>query len=89
MIEGTLTAVGKSNDGHGASSPSGDPHQRPRGLGCASKRRPPGRPASQWQAPCGTPAPKRADGDHWEWILTKNAGADPARSAHGKASAAS
>ena len=33
MIERTLTAVGKSNDGHGASSPSGDPYQRSRGLG--------------------------------------------------------
>src|SRR5690606_11018262 len=33
MIERTLTAVGKSDDGHGASSPSGDPYQRSRGLG--------------------------------------------------------
>ncbi|MNF59181.1 hypothetical protein D3C84_407620 [compost metagenome] len=33
MIERTLTAVGKSNDGHGASSPSGDLYQRPHGLG--------------------------------------------------------
>ncbi|MNP38756.1 hypothetical protein D3C76_1322920 [compost metagenome] len=33
MIERTLTAVGKSNSWHGASSPSGDPYQRSRGLG--------------------------------------------------------
>ena len=33
VIERTLTAVGKSNDGHGASSPSGDLYQRPHGLG--------------------------------------------------------
>ncbi|MND64873.1 hypothetical protein D3C80_562220 [compost metagenome] len=33
VVERTLTAVGKSNDGHGASSPSGDLYQRPRGLG--------------------------------------------------------
>ncbi len=33
MIERTLTAVRKSNGGHGASSPSGDPYQRPHGLG--------------------------------------------------------
>ncbi len=33
MIERTLTAIGKSNGGHGASSPSGDPYQRPHGLG--------------------------------------------------------
>ncbi|OQR35405.1 hypothetical protein BWR15_15400 [Pseudomonas sp. T] len=66
MIEGTLTTVGKSNDGHGASSPSGDPYERPHGLGCASKRRPPGKPASQWQAPCRHPAHSRADVDHWK-----------------------
>ena len=33
VFERTLTAVGKSNDGHGASSPSGDLYQRPHGLG--------------------------------------------------------
>jgi hypothetical protein len=33
MIKRTLTAIGKSNGGHGASSPSGDPYQRPHGLG--------------------------------------------------------
>ena len=33
MIERTLTAVRKSNGGHGASSPSGDPYQRSHGLG--------------------------------------------------------
>jgi len=33
VIERTLTAIGKSNNGHGASSPSGDPYQRSRGLG--------------------------------------------------------
>ncbi|TLX71415.1 hypothetical protein FAS41_24980 [Pseudomonas nicosulfuronedens] len=66
MIERTLTTVGKSNDGHGASSPSGDPYERPHGLGCASKRRPPGKPASQWQAPYRHPAHSRADVDHWK-----------------------
>ncbi|MOA26688.1 hypothetical protein D3C78_1475000 [compost metagenome] len=33
VIERALTAIGKSNSGHGASSPSGDPYQRSRGLG--------------------------------------------------------
>ena len=33
VIKRTLTAIGKSNNGHGASSPSGDPYQRSRGLG--------------------------------------------------------
>ncbi len=33
VIERALTTVGKSNGGHGASSPSGDPYQRSRGLG--------------------------------------------------------
>ncbi|MNZ98000.1 hypothetical protein D3C78_1172690 [compost metagenome] len=33
LLERTLTTVGKSNDGHGASSLSGDPYQRPRGVG--------------------------------------------------------
>ncbi|MCY1292966.1 hypothetical protein D9M70_422090 [compost metagenome] len=33
IIESTLTAVRKSDDGHGASSPSGDLYQRPHGLG--------------------------------------------------------
>ena len=33
LVERTLTAIGKSNSGHGASSPSGDPYQRSRGLG--------------------------------------------------------
>ncbi len=33
VIERALAAIGKSNNGHGASSPSGDPYQRSRGLG--------------------------------------------------------
>src|SRR5699024_5873469 len=37
MFKSTLTAVRNSNYGLGASSPMGDPYQRPRGLRCASK----------------------------------------------------
>ena len=33
VIKRRLTAIGKSNGGHGASSPTGDPYQRSRGLG--------------------------------------------------------
>uniref|UniRef100_A0A7C1XFB0 Uncharacterized protein n=1 Tax=Pseudomonas graminis TaxID=158627 RepID=A0A7C1XFB0_9PSED len=54
MIERTLTAVGKSNSWHGASSPSGDPYQRSRGWDRASTRFG-GMPASQWQEPEGQP----------------------------------
>ena len=82
-LEGPLTTVGKSNDGHGASSPSGDPYERPHGLGCASKRRPPGLPASQWQAPCRHPALSRADGDHWKEFGCNTRAARPETSEHG------
>ncbi|MNN48471.1 hypothetical protein D3C81_1629490 [compost metagenome] len=63
LLERTLTTVGKSNDGHGASCLSGDPYQRPHG----------------WDEPvngarrenCLTMAgPKRpsrhTSGDHWK-----------------------